>query len=108
MTELMGSAGWGAFNPVFLKQSVNAITAWGVGHIIPHGTFTQRKLSGNPWMPDFYNENPIFPWMHLWNGFAARAIKRSAQWHDSHTTALRSVARLSVFSTMSGFVGRSR
>ncbi|MEI6605063.1 MAG: glycosyl hydrolase, partial [Verrucomicrobiota bacterium] len=73
MTELMGAGGWGVFNPVFLKQSVNAVIAWGVGHIIPHGVFTQRKLTGNPWMPDFYSENPIFPWMHLWNGFAARA-----------------------------------
>ena len=73
MTELMGAGGWSVLNPVFLKQSVNAVTAWGVGHIIPHGVFTQRKLTGNPWMPDFYSENPIFPWMHLWNGFATRA-----------------------------------
>jgi hypothetical protein len=72
-TELMGVAGWPGLDPVFLKQSVNAVTAWGMGHIIPHGVFTTRKLDGNPWMPDLYAESPTFPWMHLWNNFACRA-----------------------------------
>ena len=44
-----------------------------MGHIIPHGVFTPRKLDGNPWMPDFYAESPTFPWMHLWNEFSTRA-----------------------------------
>ena len=72
-TELMGVAGWGGLDPAFLKGSVNATTAWGIGHVIPHGVFTTRKLDGNPWMPDFYSESPTFPWMHLWTDFAARA-----------------------------------
>jgi hypothetical protein len=72
-TELMGVAGWQGLDPRFLKQSVNAVTAWGMGHIIPHGVFTGRKLDGNPWMPDFYADSPTFPWMHLWNEFSARA-----------------------------------
>jgi hypothetical protein len=85
-TELMGAgvfgnagngAGkampWGTFNPPFLKQSVNAVTAWGMSHIIPHGVFTTRKLTGNPWPPDWYSENPMFPWMHIWTDFARRA-----------------------------------
>ena len=72
-TELMGVAGWQGLDPAFLKRSINATTAWGIGHVIPHGVFTTRKLDGNPWMPDFYSESPTFPWMHLWNEFTARA-----------------------------------
>ncbi|MCX6876048.1 MAG: glycosyl hydrolase [Verrucomicrobia bacterium] len=85
-TELMGagafgSAGngagkdqpWSTFNPVFLKQAINAVTAWGMSHVIPHGVFTTRKLTGNPWPPDWYAENPLFPYLHLWTDFACRA-----------------------------------
>jgi len=77
-TELMGAGGfegtpWGTFNPPFLKQAVNAVTAWGMSHIIPHGVFTTRKLTGNPWPPDWYSENPMFPYLHLWTDFARRA-----------------------------------
>ena len=64
---------WSTFNPVFLKQAINSVTAWGVSHIIPHGVFTTRKLTGNPWPPDWYAENPMFPYMHLWTDFARRA-----------------------------------
>ena len=72
-TELMGAGGWNVFTPEFLKQSVNATTAWGMSHVIPHGVFTTRKLTGNRWMPDWYSESPIFPWLHLWNDFVKRA-----------------------------------
>jgi hypothetical protein len=77
-TELMGAGAfegtpWGTFNPVFLKQAVNAVTAWGMSHIIPHGIFTTRKLTGNPWPPDWYSENPMFPYLHFWTDFARRA-----------------------------------
>ena len=77
-TELMGAGGfegtpWGTFNPPFLKQAANAVTAWGMSHIIPHGVFTTRKLTGNPWPPDWYAENPMFPYLHLWTDFARRA-----------------------------------
>ena len=77
-TELMGAGGfegtpWGTFNPSFLKQAANAVTAWGMSHIIPHGVFTTRKLTGNPWPPDWYSENPMFPYLHLWTDFARRA-----------------------------------
>jgi hypothetical protein len=86
MTELMGAgifgaAGngsgkdqpWGTFDPVFLKQAVNAVTAWGMSHVVPHGVFTTRKLTGNPWPPDWYAESPMFPYMHLWTDFTRRA-----------------------------------
>ena len=79
-TELMGAGDiygegppWGTFNPVFLKQAANAVTAWGMSHIIPHGVFTTRKLTGNPWPPDWYSENPMFPYLHLWTDFMRRA-----------------------------------
>jgi len=85
-TELMGAGSfgmagngaghakpWSTFNPVFLKQAINSVTAWGISHIIPHGVFTTRKLTGNPWPPDWYAENPMFAYMHLWTDFARRA-----------------------------------
>jgi len=77
-TELMGAGAfegtpWGTFNPPFLKQAVNAVTAWGMSHIIPHGVFTTRKLTGNPWLPDWYSENTMFPYLHPWTDFARRA-----------------------------------
>ncbi|MGA2531730.1 MAG: glycosyl hydrolase [Candidatus Aminicenantales bacterium] len=77
-TELMGAGAfegtpWGTFNPAFLKQAVNAVTAWGMSHIIPHGVFTTRKLTGNPWPPDWYSESPMFPYLHMWTDFARRA-----------------------------------
>lgn len=68
-----GKGLWGCFTPALLKQSVNAFTAWGVSHVIPHGVFTTRTLKGNPWPPDWYNENPMFPWMHHWTDFTRRA-----------------------------------
>lgn len=71
-TELLGAGGWKVFTPSFLKQSANAVTAWGMSHVIPHGVFATRKLSGNPWMPDWYSENPMFPWLHLWTDFVRR------------------------------------
>jgi hypothetical protein len=78
VTELMGAGGfegtpWGTFNPGFLKQAANAVTAWGMSHVIPHGVFTARKLTGNPWPPDWYSENPMFPYLHLWTDFVRRA-----------------------------------
>jgi len=77
-TELMGAGAfegtpWGTFNPPFLKQAANAVTAWGMSHVIPHAVFTTRKLTGNPWPPDWYSENPMFPYLHLWTDFMRRA-----------------------------------
>ncbi|HSQ79269.1 MAG TPA: glycosyl hydrolase [Candidatus Bathyarchaeia archaeon] len=77
-TELMGAGAfegtpWGTFNPPFLKQAANAVTAWGMSHVIPHAVFATRKLTGNPWPPDWYSENPMFPYLHLWNDFVRRA-----------------------------------
>jgi len=80
MSELMGAGDfapgygkWGTFTPPLMKQCVNAAIAWGVSHIIPHGIFMTRKLDGNPWPPDWYAENPMFPYLHLWADFVRRA-----------------------------------
>jgi hypothetical protein len=80
-TELLGAGGWKVFSPEFLKQSANAITAWGMSHVIPHGVFATRKLQGNPWMPDWYAENPMFPWLHLWTDFVRRTSYLNSQGH---------------------------
>ncbi|MGE5741284.1 MAG: glycosyl hydrolase, partial [Candidatus Aminicenantes bacterium RBG_16_66_30] len=86
VTELMGAGAfegtpWGTFNPAFLKQAANAVTAWGMSHIIPHGVFTTRKLTGNPWPPDWYAENPMFPYLHKWTDFVRRASYINSMGH---------------------------
>ena len=72
-SEIMGAAGFWGFSPVTIKQVANAITAWGISHVVPHGIFMTRKLSGNPWLPDWYEYNPMWPYLHLWNDFVRRA-----------------------------------
>ncbi|MBN1123607.1 MAG: hypothetical protein JXA82_01270, partial [Sedimentisphaerales bacterium] len=44
-----------------------------ISHVVPHGIFTTRKLEGNPWLPDWYEQNPMWPWLHLWTDFVRRA-----------------------------------
>ncbi len=73
MSEIMGAGSWRTFTPTFMKQAVNSVVAWGIGHIVPHGIFTRRVLDHNLWTPDWYNENPFFPYLHLWTDFARRA-----------------------------------
>ncbi|MBI5835279.1 MAG: hypothetical protein HZB16_23475 [Armatimonadetes bacterium] len=73
MSEVLGAGGWGTFNPTFLKQALNAMTAWGVAHQIPHGVFAARKMDGNPWMPDWYSDSPMYPMMHHYADFARRS-----------------------------------
>lgn len=73
MSEIMGAGGWGTFTPAIVKQCTNAVIAWGVGHIVPHGVFTHRDLEGNIWTPDWYTANPFWPWMGQWADFSRRA-----------------------------------
>ncbi len=73
MCEAFGAGGWGMFTPDFLKQGTNALFAYGVGHVIPHGTFTNRNLENNYWTPDWYDQNPMFPYLHHWADFVRRA-----------------------------------
>lgn len=73
MSEIMGAAGWKDFSPVTMKECVNSVVAWGVGHVVPHGIFMTRDLDGNVWVPDWYDENPLWSNMRLWTDFTRRA-----------------------------------
>jgi hypothetical protein len=79
MAEIMGGVGWWGFNPVTLKQAANAAAARGVSHVVAHGVFTTRKLDTNPWLPDWFDEHPLFSCLHLWTDFVRRA-----SWINSH------------------------
>ena len=72
-SEIMGAAGCWGFNHITIKQVANAITTWGVSHVVPHGVFMTRKLSGNPSLPDWYEQNPMWPYLHHWTDFVRRA-----------------------------------
>jgi hypothetical protein len=72
MSELMGVAGWEQ-TPVQMKQTLNAVTAWGVTHNVPHGINLNRKLETIPYPADWFTENPYWRYMHLWTDFARRA-----------------------------------
>lgn len=80
-SEVMGAAGWWGFNPVSIKKVANAITAWGVSHVVPHGIFMTRKLDRNPWLPDWHTENPWWPYLHHWTDFVRRASYINSHGH---------------------------
>jgi len=73
MSEMLGASQWFRFDPTMLKRAINSVTAWGISNTAPHGVFTNRDFDGNPWMPDWYTENPLFQYLHLWSDFARRA-----------------------------------
>ena len=73
MSEMMGAGQWNRFNPTLLKKAINSVTAWGISNTSPHCVFTNRNLYNNQWMPDWYSENPLFQYLHLWSDFARRA-----------------------------------
>jgi len=72
MTELMGVAGWQQ-TPSQMKMTINAVTAWGVTHTVPHGINLNRKLETIPYPADWFIENPYWRYLHLWTDFARRA-----------------------------------
>jgi hypothetical protein len=72
MSEVMGVIGWDV-TPAFMKQAVNAVITWGVSHVMPHGINLNRDLNAIPYPPDFFTENPYWPYMHLWADFTRRA-----------------------------------
>ncbi len=72
MSEIMGLAGWHQ-SPALMKQIVNAITAWGVSHVIPHGVFLDRELNSIPFPCDWYDENPFWDHMDIWTDYVRRA-----------------------------------
>jgi len=72
MSELMGVAGWEQ-TPVEMKMTLNAVTAWGITHTVPHGINLNRNLETIPYPADWYTENPYWRYLHLWTDFARRA-----------------------------------
>ncbi|MEN8194372.1 MAG: glycosyl hydrolase, partial [Bacteroidota bacterium] len=80
MTELMGVAGWQQ-TPSQMKMTINAVTAWGVTHTVPHGINLNRKLETIPYPADWFTENPFWRYLHLWTDFARRAsfVNRQGQ-----------------------------
>ncbi|MBN1997168.1 hypothetical protein JW935_06420 [candidate division KSB1 bacterium] len=82
-SEIMGGAGFWGFNPVSLKQAANAVAAWGVSHLVCHGVFSTRTLDYNPWLPDWFDEHPLWPYLHLWTGFVQRNSYINAHGHSA-------------------------
>jgi len=80
MSELMGVAGWEQ-TPVQMKQTLNAVTAWGITHTVPHGINLNRKLETIPYPADWFTENPYWRYLHLWTDFARRASFVNRQGH---------------------------
>ena len=80
MSEIMGVAGWQQ-TPTQMKMTLNAITAWGVTHTVPHGINLNRKLETIPYPADWFTENPFWRYLHLWTDFARRAsfVNRQGQ-----------------------------
>jgi hypothetical protein len=81
MSEIMGAAGWNDFNPITVKEIANCVINWGVNHVMPHGIFMSRGLNGNPWLPDWYDRNPMWSNMRLWSDFTRRASYVNSQGH---------------------------
>ncbi len=79
-SEILGVAGW-QMSPVLMKQAVNAITAWGVSHIVPHGIYMNRRLNTIPYPPDWYTSNPYWRYLRLWTDFARRASYVNSHGH---------------------------
>jgi hypothetical protein len=71
-SEIMGAAGWWQFKPFNIKQAANAAAAWGISHVVPHAIYMTRKFDRHPWLPDWFDENPMWPYMHLWTDFVRR------------------------------------
>jgi len=72
MSEIMGVAGWEQ-TPAMMKKTINAITAYGVNHVVPHGINVNRRLETIPYPADWFTENPYWNHLHLWTDFARRA-----------------------------------
>lgn len=73
MSEFFGAGRWQHFDPPTLKRATNALHAWGVDHVVPHGLFLNRALTGSGWTPDWYDQNPLFRHLALWSDFCRRA-----------------------------------
>lgn len=71
-SETLGVIGWNA-SPTLMKRAVNATTAWGVSQFMGHINILSRALVQMQWPPDWYTENPYFPYLHQWADYTRRA-----------------------------------
>ncbi|MBN1479324.1 hypothetical protein JXA70_03535 [candidate division KSB1 bacterium] len=99
-SEIMGAAGFWGFDNITIKKAANAAITWGVSHVVPHAIWLTRKLDGNPWLPDWYEENPWWPQMSLWSDFIRRA-----SYVNSHGHAAADVLLLNPMDSVWGLCG---
>jgi len=79
-SEVLGVAGW-QMTPILMKQAANAVIAWGVSHVVPHGVNFNRQLNTIPYPPDWFHCNPYWPYFHLWTDFVRRASYVNSHGH---------------------------
>ena len=77
--EFMGAGGWGDLTMKNLKAGINATTTWGANHIVLHALFMARNQKGNVWVPDYYDELPLWQYMHVWSDFVRRTSYINSQ-----------------------------
>jgi hypothetical protein len=80
MSETLGVSGW-EMSPTLMKRAVNCTTAWGVSQFMAHINLLSRNLKALGWPPDWYSENPYFPYLHQWADFTRRASYITAHGH---------------------------
>jgi hypothetical protein len=102
LSEMLDAGGWSTFNPVSIKEGANAAVAWGVNHMVCPGPFMTRVLEGNVWVPDWYDENPIWPYLHLWSDFTRRAM-----YVNSHGRVVPDVLLLNPMESVWALLGKT-
>ena len=82
LSETMGVAGWDV-SPALMKQAANLTTAWGVSQFTAHINLLSRNIQALAWPPDWFTENPYFPYLHLWADFTRRANYITSHGHTA-------------------------
>jgi len=77
--EFMGAGGWGDLTMKNLKTGINATTAMGANHMVLHALFMARNQKGNVWVPDYYDELPMWQYMQVWTDFVRRTSYINSQ-----------------------------
>ena len=82
MSETMGVIGWD-MTPTLMKRAANLTTAWGVSQFTAHINLLSRNIKALGWPPDWYTENPYFPYLHQWADFTRRASYITSHGHTA-------------------------
>jgi hypothetical protein len=77
--EFMGAGGWGDLTMKNFKTGINSTVAMGASHIVLHALFMARQQKGNVWVPDYYDELPMWPYIHVWTDFVRRTSYINSQ-----------------------------